>query len=68
MLTVPSSAVDAILKILMRIGVIDGMSTEEHENFNVSDTIGMFEKAGFRLKRWTRFQPRIEKPFCFPKN
>jgi len=67
MITVPSSAVDAILKTLMKIRLIDGMSLEEHEHFNVSDTIGVFEAAGFQLRRRSRFQMGLNNLFIFQK-
>ncbi len=67
LLTVPSSAVDTILKILMRMRLIDGMSTEEHENFNAVATVGIFEGAGFQLKRWSKFQFGLNNLFVFQK-
>ncbi len=66
-LTVPSSTVDTMLTILKNVRLIDGMSTEEHQNFNVSDTVGIFEVAGFQLKRWSRFQLGFNNLFVFQK-
>jgi ubiquinone/menaquinone biosynthesis C-methylase UbiE len=67
LLTVPSSTVDTILRILKKIKLIDGMSTEEHQNFNVDDTVSIFEEAGFRLKRWFKFQLGLNNLFIFQK-
>lgn len=66
-LTVPSSMVDAILMILKKIKLIDGMSTEEHENFKVSNTVDIFEETGFQLKHWSRFQLGLNNLFVFQK-
>jgi ubiquinone/menaquinone biosynthesis C-methylase UbiE len=67
LLTIPSGAVDTILMFLMKIRLIDGMSTEEHHNFNVADTIRIFERAGFQLKRWSKFQFGLNNLFIFQK-
>jgi ubiquinone/menaquinone biosynthesis C-methylase UbiE len=67
LITVPSSAVDAILETLMKIRLIDGMSLEEHDHFNVSDTVGIFEAAGFQLRRRSRFQMGLNNLFIFQK-
>jgi len=67
LLTVPSNAVDAILKILVNIRLIDGMSIEEHQHFEASETVRIFESAGFTLKRWSRFQMGLNNLFIFQK-
>jgi SAM-dependent methyltransferase len=67
-LTIPSSTVDTILMILKNARQIDGMSTEEHQNFNVSDTVGIFEAAGFQLKHWSKFQFGLNNLFIFQKS
>jgi ubiquinone/menaquinone biosynthesis C-methylase UbiE len=67
LLTVPSGAVDTILRMLMKIGLIEGMSIEEHQHFKVSETVGIFEEAGFQLKRWSRFQVGLNNFFVFQK-
>ncbi len=67
LLTVPSNAVDAILKILVKIRLIDGMSIEEHHHFKASETVRIFEGAGFTLKRWSRFQMGLNNLFIFQK-
>jgi ubiquinone/menaquinone biosynthesis C-methylase UbiE len=68
LLTVPSSAVDTLLTILTKVKLIDGMSTEEHQHFNASETVGIFEEAGFHLKRWSRFQLGLNNLFVFQKS
>ena len=67
LLTVPSSAVDTVLTILKKVKLIDGMSTEEHERFNASETVDTFEEVGFHLKRWSRFQLGFNNLFIFQK-
>ncbi|HUL00140.1 MAG TPA: methyltransferase domain-containing protein [Nitrospirota bacterium] len=67
LLTVPSNMVDTILMILKKIRLIDGMSLEEHEHFNVSDTVAIFETAGFRLRQRSRFQMGLNNLFIFQK-
>lgn len=67
-LTVPSSTVDTMLMILKKVKLIDGMSTEEHQNFNVGETIGIFEAAGFQLRRRSRFQLGLNNLFIFQKS
>lgn len=66
-LTVPAGTVDTILMILKKIRMIDGMSTEEHQNFNVADTVGIFEEVGFQLQRWSKFQFGLNNLFVFQK-
>jgi ubiquinone/menaquinone biosynthesis C-methylase UbiE len=67
LLTVPSSAVDIILKVLKKIRLIDGISIEEHQHFKASETVKIFEGAGFTLKRWSRFQMGLNNLFIFQK-
>lgn len=66
-LTVPSKAVDHILKALIAVRVLDGMSAEEHECFESRDTVGIFQGCGFRLERWERFQFGLNNLFVFRK-
>ncbi len=67
-LTVPSPAVDGILKILKTMKLIDGMSLEEHEHFNPEDTVVLFEAAGFQLIKRKRFQLGFNNLFIFQKS
>ena len=65
LLTVPDSTVDNILKVLIKLRLIDGMSFEEHGHFDSSDTVAIFEKCGFKLKRWVKFQIGLNNLFVF---
>lgn len=68
LLTVPDTAVDHILKLLLSMRLIDGMSTfEEHEHFNSKDTVKIFDECGFRLVRWQKFQFGLNNLFIFQK-
>jgi SAM-dependent methyltransferase len=67
LLTVPSSAVDEILKVLIRMRLVDGMSLAEHEHFRSSETRTIFEGCGFKLKRWSKFQLGLNNLFIFEK-
>lgn len=71
-LTVPAATVDIIIKFLYKVKIIDGMSAdgtlvEDHKNFHPSDTIKIFEGAGFKLKKWSRFQIGLNNLFIFQK-
>jgi len=68
LLTVPDKAVDHILKLLLSMRLIDGMSTfEEHAHFNSKDTVKIFDGCGFRLVRWKKFQFGLNSLFIFQK-
>ena len=68
LLTVPSGGVDRILKVLLKLRLIDGMSTfEEHDNFDSADTVEIFGKRGFELRRWLKFQLGLNNLFVFRK-
>jgi hypothetical protein len=57
--TVPSPRVDAILGVLLRLRILDGMEkglAEQHHGFDPEDTTAAFERAGFTLVRRKRFQ------------
>ena len=57
--TVPSPQVDEILRVLMRLRILDGMEkglAEQHHGFDPADTTAAFERAGFTLVRRKRFQ------------
>jgi len=63
--TVPSPIVDTLLHLGRRAGWIDGMSMEEHHGFAPADMVPLFERNGFRLLRWTRFQLGLNNIFIF---
>ena len=66
-LTVPSPKVDDILHLLIRLSLLDGMSTEEHHHFDVNHTNVVFEEAGLRLLTHRRFQLGLNNLFVFLK-
>jgi len=66
-LTVPDKFVDSILKLLSILNLIDGMSIEEHDKYNVSGTPDIFTKKGFVLKKWKKFQLGLNNLFIFKK-
>jgi 2-polyprenyl-3-methyl-5-hydroxy-6-metoxy-1,4-benzoquinol methylase len=55
-ITVPSSRVDDILRVLKTLRVVDGMHEEQHHGFDPIKAIAMFEQAGLVLERHSRFE------------
>jgi 2-polyprenyl-3-methyl-5-hydroxy-6-metoxy-1,4-benzoquinol methylase len=68
-LTVPHPRVDAILHLLVRLGLVDDeeMKVHEHSGFDTSRTAGIFEAGGFRLLRHDVFQLGLNNLFVFEK-
>jgi ubiquinone/menaquinone biosynthesis C-methylase UbiE len=66
-LTVPSPRVDAILWVLERLRLVDGMSTEQHHGFDVTQTVSLFHRAGFVPLTQRRFQLGLNNLFVFSK-
>lgn len=66
-LTIPDKFVDNILKLLTILKLIDGISIEEHDNYEVSETPEIFAKQGFMLKKWQKFQLGLNNLFIFEK-
>jgi len=66
-ITVPSSGVDDILEILIFLRFVDGMSLEEHHGFRVKELLGIFEKEGFFLKVWKKFQLGLNNLIVFER-
>lgn len=66
--TVPSSRVDQILAVLVRLRLIDGMSLEEHYGFQPADTVEVFPPPLFRLIERRRFQLGLNNLFVFEKS
>jgi SAM-dependent methyltransferase len=67
-ITVPSVFVDKILSILLRIGLIDGMSLEEHHGFSPDDLPAIFIPEGFKLKKKTKFQFGLNNLYVFERS
>jgi SAM-dependent methyltransferase len=66
-LTVPSPAVDGILDVLMRFGVLDGMEADQHHGFQIREVEPLFTGAGLRLERHETFQLGLNHLFVFRK-
>ncbi len=66
-LTVPGGHVDRVLDLLIAAGIADGMSLEEHHGYQATDTPLLFEKHGFTLQNWHRFQFGLNNLFVFYK-
>ena len=66
-LTVPSKKTDRILVILNRLGMIHGMSLEEHYGFDPADTKILFKEAGFALVKHQTFQFGLNNLFVFKR-
>ncbi len=66
-LTVPDAKVDNILAVLTRVGLIKGMSFEEHFGFDARSTVPVAEKEGFHLLIHKRFQMGLNNLFVFIK-
>jgi SAM-dependent methyltransferase len=71
-LTVPSAAVDSIIKMLFSLRLIDGMTDstnliEEHHRYDPSETTTIFAENGLSLLRRTRFQFGLNNLFVFEK-
>jgi 2-polyprenyl-3-methyl-5-hydroxy-6-metoxy-1,4-benzoquinol methylase len=68
LITVPSPAVDTILKWLMRFRLIDGMSLEEHHGYDVNDTPRIFSEPSFKLEHRGTFQFGLNNLFVFRRS
>ncbi|MCQ3978211.1 MAG: hypothetical protein DPW09_32700 [Anaerolineae bacterium] len=66
-LTVPGNEVDRVLEWLIKLGLADGMSLEEHHGYQAKDTPHLFESQGFALQNWQRFQWGLNNLFVFQK-
>jgi 2-polyprenyl-3-methyl-5-hydroxy-6-metoxy-1,4-benzoquinol methylase len=67
-ITVPSLFVDKILSVLLRIGIVDGMSLEEHHGFSPDELPGIFGPEGFKLKRKQKFQIGLNNLYVFERS
>jgi SAM-dependent methyltransferase len=66
-ITIPSTLVDKILKVLISIHLVDGMSLEEHHGFEPSKLPDIFTQAGFILITQCKFQFGLNNLFVFEK-
>ena len=64
-ITVPSPKVDLILKVLLAIGLIDGMSLDEHHGFDARETTTVFPPPEFQLVKQQCFQLGLNNLFVF---
>ena len=65
-ITVPSPRVDYILKLLLKLRLIDGMDTDAHYGFNPDKTVSIFANR-FKLIKKKRFQFGLNNLFVFEK-
>lgn len=65
--TVPSPLVDPILNALRTLGLVHGMSLEQHYGFRTEQTPHIFGSKGLRLVRQRRFQLGLNNLFVFQK-
>jgi SAM-dependent methyltransferase len=67
-ITVPSSSVDRIVDLLVRLRLADGMSLDEHHGFDPRETPNIMARHGFSLEHGSRFQCGLNHLFVFTKN
>jgi hypothetical protein len=65
--TIPSPRVDDLLQIMKAVRVLDGMRDDQHHRFEPQKAIALFEQAGLRLERHSRFQLGLNNLFVFRK-
>ena len=66
-ITVPSSGVDRIVDLLVRVRLADGMSLDEHHGFDPVDTPAIMARHGFLLEHRGQFQCGLNHLFVFRK-
>ncbi|MEH6538119.1 MAG: methyltransferase domain-containing protein [Psychroserpens sp.] len=66
-ITVPSPFVDHILTVLTKLGLIEGMSVDEHYGFETKEVFTLFEAQNFRLLKHKKFQLGLNNLFVFEK-
>jgi SAM-dependent methyltransferase len=67
-ITVPSSRVDRIVDLLVRVRLADGMSLDEHHGFDPTQTPKIMARHGFSLEHSGRFQCGLNHLFVFTRN
>lgn len=65
--TVPSSRVDDVLRVMKALRVVDGMRDDQHYGFDPRKAIAMFEQAGLVLERHSRFELGLNHLLVFRK-
>ncbi|MDI6768363.1 MAG: class I SAM-dependent methyltransferase [Anaerolineales bacterium] len=66
-ITFPSLLVDRIISVLASLHIVDGMSLEEHHGFSPNELPDIFEREGFGLKKWGKFQLGLNNLFVFER-
>ena len=66
-ITVPLPLVDRMIDWLRWLGLLDGMSVEEHHGFVPEEALELFSKGGFRLEHRRSFQLGLNHLFVFTK-
>ena len=66
-ITVPSPLVDAILKVLRALRLVEGMSLEQHFGFEPREVVPLFTSTRLRLAVHRKFQLGLNNLFVFQK-
>jgi SAM-dependent methyltransferase len=66
-LTIPTPAVDSILRVLEAVRIVDADTLDEHQHAGMAETIELFAHCGLDLKRRARFQLGLNNFFIFEK-
>jgi SAM-dependent methyltransferase len=66
-ITVPSKRIDAILDVLKRMRLIDGMSLEQHYGYDPRQTPSIFSTDGLQLVKAGSFELGLNHLFVFEK-
>ncbi|MBI2924791.1 MAG: methyltransferase domain-containing protein [Verrucomicrobia bacterium] len=64
-ITVPSPLVDALLRVLRALRLVEGMSLEQHYGFEPREVVPLFTGAGLRLVVHRTFQLGLNNLFVF---
>jgi SAM-dependent methyltransferase len=65
--TVPSPAVDGILRVLIRLRIVDGMEVDQHHGAEPEAIVDAFASAGFAIVESKRFQFGLNNLFVLRK-